>query len=146
MDRRDWALLTIAAAGGDRLQPVELQKSLFLLGEGLPEQVGDNFYDFKPYNYGPFDHQVYADAESLAAEGYVRVLPAERGRWREFAASESGLTRAKELVDSGVVDSGAFDFLTRVVEWARGKSFNELVRSIYRQFPRFRENSVFQDS
>ena len=50
LDRKDWALLAIANAGhGVSLSPVQLQKSLFLLGRELGSKVGANFYDFQPY-------------------------------------------------------------------------------------------------
>jgi len=29
----------------------------------MPDQVDADFYNFKPYHYGPFDKTVYDDAE-----------------------------------------------------------------------------------
>jgi hypothetical protein len=140
LKREEWALLAIAAAKGERLQPVQLQKVLFLLGKELPGAVGKDYYHFTPYNYGPFDSQAYADAEALAAEGLVSI---ERPcRWAEYAATPAGLRRATELATD---NHPAWAYLQRVVEWARGLSFKALVRAIYAAYPEFRANSVFQD-
>jgi hypothetical protein len=68
MERKHWTLLVLAAAGGDPLTPVQLQKTLFLLEKERPEVSGRNYYRFTPYAYGPFDSRVYADAEILASE------------------------------------------------------------------------------
>ncbi|MEO6022952.1 MAG: hypothetical protein ABIP64_07525, partial [Burkholderiales bacterium] len=65
MEARDWTLLVLAKAG--ELQPVQLQKSLFLLGRNLNEHqlATGNFYNFEAYDYGPFSSGIYADAEML---------------------------------------------------------------------------------
>ena len=96
MERRDWNLLVLAAAGGDALTPVQLQKSLFLLGRTLPDTIiGEQFYRFEPYNYGPFDSSVYTDA-SILAYGKLAIL-SDQGRWKQYSATAAGLKRAKEL-------------------------------------------------
>ena len=64
MTRHDWLLLVLAAAEGDTLSPLQLQKSLFLVGHGLAGLVSTDFYDFQPHAYGPFAAAVYHDAES----------------------------------------------------------------------------------
>ena len=49
MTRHDWLLLVLAAAEGDALSPLQLQKSLFLVGHGLAGLVSTDFYDFQPH-------------------------------------------------------------------------------------------------
>jgi uncharacterized protein YwgA len=75
MTPKDWTLLVIAAADPKPLQPVQLQKSLFLLGRNLsPEQLQvKEFYDFQPYDYGPFCSDIYSNAEKLSDEGLIRI-------------------------------------------------------------------------
>jgi hypothetical protein len=43
MKRALWTLLAISVANGKTLSPVQVQKSLFLLGRMLPDEVGDLF-------------------------------------------------------------------------------------------------------
>lgn len=142
MDRKHWNLLVIAAARGRPVTPVQLQKVLFILGRELPGEVGGEFYDFKPYNYGPFDAAVYADAESLSSEGLVNINRPQR--WNEYAATPLGMEKAealrKDLPDRVVA------YLDRLVGWAQGLTFQGLVRAIYARYPETRAKSIFEDS
>ena len=55
MDDRDFLLLVVASGKDKALTPVQLQKSLFLLGKTDLAEAVDSPYDFEPYHYGPFD-------------------------------------------------------------------------------------------
>jgi uncharacterized protein len=142
MDRKDWLVLAIDAAGNGGLTPAQLQKSLFLLGREMPTNVGD-FYHFSPYNYGPFSKQVYDDTEEAARIGFVDIGQVPGARYSEYTITWRGRDFAAELRDRA--DPRAVNYLERVVTWAKRQSFSELVRSIYRKYPEFRVNSVFQD-
>jgi hypothetical protein len=143
MKREDWTLLVIAAAKRPGLSPVQLQKSLFLLGEELdPAELGDSFYEFAPYNYGPFDVAVYQDAERLADEGLVAITRTAERRWALYESTGDGAAKAKSLRTEA--SSHAVEYLDRVVAWVQRLSFHDLVRAIYAQFPEYRANSVFQ--
>lgn len=139
MERRDWTLLAISFKGGEPMAPVELQKTLFLLGQRRKAGVGKGFYEFVPYHYGPFCRDIYQDADLLEEEGLVHI---ERGRWSEYIITSEGSRRAEAISKTAPRD--AVDFLRRAVEWASGLSFDELVRAIYKQFPAQRRNSVFR--
>jgi uncharacterized protein YwgA len=143
MERKDWLLFTLNAAGGAGLTPAQLQKSLFILGCELPDSLGGDFYQFSPYNYGPFSKQVYDDAERLAQDGLVTIAQAPGMRFSEYVITWRGQEAAERL--KGRADHRAITYLERVVNWARKQSFSELVRAIYRKYPQYRVNSVFQD-
>src|SRR5437773_8648050 len=67
MSRRDWLLVALTEAGDRGLSPVQIQKTMFLFKNGTDRVLDeDQFYDFRPYNYGPFDSQIYRDLEDLA--------------------------------------------------------------------------------
>jgi len=140
--RRHWVLLAIAAAEGEPLTPVQLQKSLFLLGK-LSEKKPKDFYNFVPYNYGPFDAAIYHDAERLSEDGLIIIRQSPGQRWNEYAATASGLTHAKEL--EAEIPARTAKHLRRLVAWTRPFSFQELVRLIYKLFPAYRVQSVFKD-
>jgi uncharacterized protein YwgA len=141
MDRKSWTLLAISFADEAGLTPVQLQKSLFLLGQELREQVGNDFYEFSAYNYGPFSKLVYQDAEALACEGLVCVeRPA--GSYATYRITPKGAARARQLTSDE--STPAVEYLRIVVEWAQSLSFSELVRAIYGKYPEYRANSVFQ--
>ena len=82
-------MLAISFAQGKGLSPVQLQKALFLLGKQFPSAVGEEFYNFVAYNYGPFDKSIYWDTEELAQQGYVSVSESGPGL-RKFAPTPEG--------------------------------------------------------
>lgn len=143
MKPEDWTLLAICAAKGKGLSPVQLQKSLFLLGRKLSkEELGDHFYEFSPYNYGPFDVKIYQDAEMLEEMGMVSITQSPERRWKIYQATPGGLEFATKL--RAEASPHAIEYLDTVVTWVLGRSFRELISAIYAKYPEFRENSVFQ--
>jgi hypothetical protein len=141
MRRENWTLLAICDAGESGLSPVQLQKTMFLLGREMSDAVGDGFYDFVPYNYGPFDARVYSDAEYLASKGLVDVGQPMGARWKTFRATAKGCAAAAEVESS--IDPKAVDYLRDVVAWTQKLSFQALVKAIYTKYPEMRANSVF---
>ncbi len=143
MDRKDWLLLVIAAAEGDLLSPVQLQKSMFLLGKEQKSAVGKGFYNFIPYAYGPFCVDLYHDAEDLERQGLVSIHLNLSGRWREYRATPAGVERAREIGEC--TNKQVVDYVSRTVNWIKGMSFHQLVKEIYDKYPAYRKHSVFQD-
>jgi hypothetical protein len=79
MNRTDWTLLALAAANGQPLSPVQLQKSLFLLERHFPAALGGESYSFTPHDYGPFSQAAHADVEGLSQAGLAQVSTAREG-------------------------------------------------------------------
>ena len=142
---QDWSLLVIAAPSGKQLQPVQLQKALFLLGENLSavQLCAKPFYEFAPYDYGPFSSQVYQDADALEVQGLVHIDRPPVTRYKLYSATEEGQKRAQEL--RALLHPGVVKYLDTVVEFTRRLSFNQLVSAIYQAFPAMKANSVFKD-
>lgn len=141
---KDWTLLVIASAAGRPLTPVQLQKSLFLISRNLsPEHLRvESFYIFKPYDYGPFNQQIYNDAQQLRDEGYIIIDPDDGVRYRDYAATLPGLERSSELQRQ--LDGPTSEYLDAVVNWVRSLSFKALVQAIYKHYPDMKVNSVFR--
>jgi uncharacterized protein YwgA len=143
MENKEVLLLVVASANGEGLSPLQLQKSLFLVGQcGLPELPTD-FYEFVPYNYGPFNPAIYGDANSLAEEGLLEFINVPGQRWSKYATTPAGLARAEEI--KGDISSEYSKYIRDVVDWVLSLTFSELLRAIYTEYPEFRRNSVFQD-
>ena len=140
--RQDWLVLALSVAGGE-MSPVQIQKTMFLLKMEAPARVGPDFYDFLPYNYGPFCASIYDDLEHLASEGLVAIHDSPPRRWRSYLTTPRGLERNQEL--RADIDPVIVDFLDRLVAWVTSKSFSDLLRAIYAKYPRYKENSVFAD-
>lgn len=141
MERKDWTLLVINAAGPSGLSPVQLQKCLFLIGKNLPEVVGDSFYQFIPYNYGPFDQAIYVDAQRLIDEKLVTFAQVAGKTWGFYIITLQGEEAAERIEPQ--VSPAVLTYIGAVVAWVQQLSFTQLLSAIYQQYPEYRANSVF---
>lgn len=137
MDRRDWILLSLSVANDGTLTPVQLQKSLFLIGAEKTELIQGEYYNFSPYAYGPFDRLIYRDADDLAQDGFLAIEPS---RPRRYVITAQGLARARSLARFEALEPS----LRETVEWVKSRSFSVLVSDIYRKYPAMRVNSIFR--
>lgn len=142
MERRDWLLLTLSVTDGTPLTPVQLQKSLFLLGQNLRDGLGEDYYEFRPYNYGPFCVDIYSDATDLAHEGLVEISRPPGRSWVEYGATPAGLDTARSV--KNFVTDHVLEYISTVVTWTRSLTFPQLVSAIYESYPEQRANSVFR--
>lgn len=140
---RDWTLLVVATAKAP-VQPVQLQKSIFLLSRNLTSaqlQCAD-FYKFEPYDYGPFCSEVYSDAKRLEVEGLLLIRVPASPRFNHYEATEQGVLRAREL--KAHLDGETAAYLDTAVQFTQALSFTQLVTSIYKAYPDMKINSVFR--
>lgn len=142
MRRHNWLLLVLAAADGEPLTPVQLQKSLFLMSDLMKEEVGEDFYQFVPYDYGPFCSDIYDDARELKWKDLAIIRKRSDRTYREYAATPAGLKRAERLIQQ--LPAKTAKNIKKIVDFTRRRSFSELVRTIYKYYPNFKKNSVFQ--
>jgi hypothetical protein len=143
MTKREVVLVLLAAAGGSPLTPVQLQKAAFLVQRQAPWLIKGAPFKFEPYDYGPYDRQVYHEAETLAAKGDVLVVPhGGGGRWNTYAATGQGVSAAQALLAKQ--PAKVQDYLRNVTRWVMSQSFSGLVKSIYAAYPDMKVNSVFQ--
>lgn len=122
--REDWALLAIAATRG--LTPVQLQRTLYLLGQRFPKLSASGFYEFRPIGAGDFSEQIYRDAEALSEKGLVTIGESEREGTREYRVTPAGAERARLLERQ--LRSPVLHELRTVVAWARTRSVEQLGR------------------
>jgi len=121
--REDWTLLVIATAKRSLL-PIQLQKSLHLLGQRFPKLTAGTFYTFGPTSSGPSSAEVSRDANLLAITGLVSIDVIDPGG-RAYRATPKGLERARELEKRA--DPDAFHFLRSTVAWVRTRSLDQLL-------------------
>jgi|SRR5450631_815511 uncharacterized protein YwgA len=139
--RQDFLLLALASTSDGRLTPVQIQKAMFLLKQEAGHYVGPDFYDFIPYNYGPFNSSIYDDLNALAGLGLVTIDQSQGRSWAMYTITGTGLQKAEEVGDS--VAPAIRDYTKNVVSWIKAQSFAGLLRSIYSKYPSFAVNSVF---
>lgn len=142
LDRENFVLAALSPSGSASYSPVQVQKLLFLLDRNVSDRIGGPFFDFQPYDYGPFDRSVYAVLENLHAKQLVDVAPVPGRRWNMYKLTESGQTIGDQLRHD--LSSPVNKYMENVSQYVRRQSFADLVSAIYQQYPEMKENSVFQ--
>jgi uncharacterized protein len=144
MNRLDLVLAILAAADGRPYTPVQIQKAVFLICDEFPELIDDGpEFHFEPYDYGPFDSDVYDEISRLENAGFADIAPSAYGNWNTYAASDEGVKVGRRLL--GRLNADAGHYVERVSAWVRSLSFPRLVKSIYEAYPHMRANSIFKD-
>lgn len=143
LEKKDWTLLALALADGKPLSPVQLQKVVFLFQKMMPANIAtSDYYNFTPYNYGPFCSAVYDDANALAEEGLAKVGLAAPQGYRDYSATPQGVAAGTKL--AATLSSDTTEYASKLVEWVIQQSFAGLVSAIYEKFPEYKVNSVFR--
>jgi hypothetical protein len=106
------------------LLPVQLQKSLYLLGQRFPKLTAGAFYTFRAISSGQFSEEVSRDANLFAMTGLVSIDVLDPGG-RAYRVTPKGLERAQELEERA--DPDAIQFLRRTVAWVRTRSVDQLL-------------------
>ncbi len=141
MTRQEWLLMAIAHRNGQPLTPAQIQKAMFLMSAEAPHLVGPGFYNFIPYNYGPFDANVYHDLDIMAQSGLVTANTFSGRNWKVYAITPAGVAQAAQARQ--MANPYGLEYLKTVVDWVASMSFPQLVRAIYAKYPEYKANSVF---
>lgn len=135
---RDDLLLLMAKGAEEGAYPfdaIRAMKSSFIVSQrGLTEWR--QIFDFRPYDYGPFDASVYRSRDSLVAQGLLELQP---GSYDATCLTEAGQRRAQEL--EGQLGPSA-DWLKQIGRWASSRSFAQLLREVYSEYPDFAARSI----
>ena len=142
MDRKDYLLAVLATSGDGSFTPVQIQKLLFLLDKEVPDRIGGPHFHFIPYDYGPFDSEVYDALEQLTSERFVDIDYTLGTRRRVYRLTGSGRERGTSVLDRLPPDlKGSIEALSA---WVRSLSFEQLVAGIYQRYPEMKVRSVFR--
>jgi uncharacterized protein len=137
---RDWLLLLFDGAG-QPLERVRIQKSLFLFAERSKAPGGEK-YDFVPYHYGPFSFAIYPDLDRLVEDGLLRAELPSASTSPRYSLTGAGAHAVEELARSAPPER--LDLLRSLRDWVTGRSFRALLNDVYRLYPDYAVNSVFQ--
>lgn len=141
MGRDVFMLAAMCPAGSGSFSPVQVQKLFFLVNENVAKQAGRSYFDFQPYDYGPFDKEVYRELEQLDERGLVEITnPDSRGN-RAYRLTNEGSRAAREAFDG--LEEPIQNYIGETVEFVRNVPFDELVSAIYQAYPDMKKNSVF---
>ena len=131
----------MASAGENAtFTPAQIQKLFFLIDREGSHLIDGPHFNFRPYDYGPFDHQVYAQLAILEREQMVAVAP---GRYRLYMLTAEGFLEGRQILTA--LPSETQNFISATAQWVRRLNFQQLVSAIYRRYPDMKVNSVFQE-
>lgn len=140
MNRVELIQAAMAAAGENAsFLPVQVQKLFFLLDREAAGLLDGPHFNFRPYDYGPFDQAVYSELDALERVGCVDI---SIGRYRRYSLTGRGFAEGSRLLEN--LRPEVRDFVVRTSKWVRSLSFQQLVASIYRQYPDMKANSIFR--
>lgn len=141
--RSEAVLLAMAAGGaGTLFEPARIRILLFLIDREIPEPFGGPHFDFRPYDYGPFDGAAYDELETLSQCGKVHM--ADSADRRTYALTEAGLDRGRR----GLVrlPNEVRQYLGELARWVLSLGFGRLLAAIYRRYPEMAMNSPALDA
>lgn len=81
MNRRELLLSILAAGQGRPYTPVQIQRATFLITKNVAGIITEGPpFCFVPYDYEPFDRDVYIEAANLSMVGDGLVAQSPQGR------------------------------------------------------------------
>lgn len=140
MEKEKFMLAVMSLAGNRSLSPVQVQKLFFLLDREISNSINGPYFDFQPYDYGPFDKEVYTKLGELENKELVDVI-APINSVRRYRLTTEG----KEIGDKTFKElpENAQEYITKAVDFVSSLSFVDLVSAIYHKYPEMKVNSVF---
>lgn len=140
-ERQKFVLAALSAAGrDDKYAPVDVQKMFFLLDREASAFHGGPKFNFDPYDFGPFDKQVYEELEALKASDLIEIT--SNGRHKEFALTPTGKREAEGILQR--FDAKLTDYMARLGHWVLDNDFSTIVSEIYKKYPEMKAKSVFR--
>jgi DNA-binding PadR family transcriptional regulator len=142
-DRSGWLVLlldrdALGAAGPEELDPVRVQKGMFLLSERGPAR---GIYTFRAYDWGPFSSAIYSDLDALVTQGYLDRQRVPGRTWCTYQVTPSGHELASGMAQQ--IGPTHVGWLRSAREFLTTRSFAQLLREIYEEYPDFAVNSRF---
>jgi len=137
--REEIVAAAFAAAGlGASLDPIRVQKLLFLIDRVVSEQIGGPFFHFQPYHYGPFDRAVYSVISGMSATGHIRID--ESGDYNRYFLTKSGVQLGTSTL--ATLSAPVADYFRRAAQWIRVIPYRSMLAAIYREYPEMATKSV----
>ena len=127
MLNRERIALKVLEEAGRPLSRTVFVKLMFLLRMETELRQFASFYDFVPYNYGPFSFALYRDLERLESNGYVSIgkdhFALNKKLLDETQQETRKLARKTQLA------------INSVLQRYGHQNLSTLIRNIYRNYP-----------
>lgn len=130
MLKRQRVLLHLLQQADKTITRMELTKWCFLLREETPSSGGAAFYDFVPYQYGPFSFSIYQELEKLVSQSYVET------------PDDQTLKLTKLGESAATVPSDVSRDIEKLAARFRRYSTSCLLDYVYERYPAYTVNSL----
>lgn len=142
MNSNDFVLAVFASSNNAIHSPVQIQKLFFLIEKKIPELSENNYFNFTPYNYGPFDPEIYDVILELISSGDLKEINDVNSGIMKYNTTDKGQIRGEQILQS--LGENATDKIKILSEFVRRLSFSELVSAIYKEYPEMKKCSIFR--
>lgn len=142
--RQEALLVFLGADGGGKLDPIRVQKGLFILAKETPQDwlPSEARYSFEPYHYGPYSSTLYHDLDELDRLGYVAATVVPGRSWNYYSLSSEGARLYQQVSEK--MDPKTVEYFRRIRKFIDKLSFRKLLTAVYEQYPDYAVNSVFK--
>jgi uncharacterized protein YwgA len=145
VNRNDLALTLVsqlAGGAGERypLDPIRVQKAVFLLTQ-RGSQGWRSLYSYKPYNWGPYSPQLASDMNLMVNIGLVETEEVSWSQYPRYQTTPAGEAQAQVIWTS--MNPAETSFIRSVRSYVTSRSFTELLREVYAEYPEFATASYF---
>ena len=132
MNKEEFVFKTLSLLKNKDFSPVQIQKLFFLLEKRLDVK----YFDFKPYNYGPYSFELQNFLDAMSSFGEIQLQ--NINGINHYKIAENNIQNT-----DGFFDDKKRNFIIELGDFIKSLSFKELCISIYKEFPEMAENSVF---
>jgi uncharacterized protein YwgA len=122
------------------LDRIRAQKAVFLLTRRGSE-AWKTLYNYQPYNWGPYSSQLASDLDRLVRLNCLEVAEVPGSRYGRYRTTIGGEDRAQQIW-TGLKPSES-EFIRSVRAYVTHRSFTELLREVYAEYPEFASVSYF---
>jgi uncharacterized protein YwgA len=115
-----------------------MQKAVFL-AELRGSENWRHLYEFIPYNWGPFSRDLQDDLGELLCDGRLDRREFQSGKYHSYVTTPSGFDEIRDVLES--LQPPELTFLIAIRQFVVTRTFNQLLRDVYRAYPAYAVNS-----
>jgi hypothetical protein len=142
LNQEDLLLAGMSASKEAVYTPVQLQKLFFLIDKEIGNRIGGPYFNFIPYNYGPFDKHLYDYLKNLENQGKVQILISASSSLPKYKVTTKGFEEGERVLNEGI-EQKLSGYIKLLNEYVLSLSFSDLLSAIYKKYPDMKKNSIF---
>lgn len=137
-------LLFMEDNNGGELDPIRIQKGLFVLSKEVPKEwiPAEARHNFVPYLYGPYSFDINSDLKMLVKEGFIKARNKPDVSWKYYSLTEKGKGLVKEKSESMMLE--LVSYIKTIREFVGELPFDLLLKVVYKKYPEYAAKSVFK--